>query len=231
MTSPNRKVYVGKCKAVNRTTKMPMSPEKTLEHRWRGHCSPLSGCVAIKAAIAKYGHENFKKEVLLEVRNDQLDQYEKKFIALYRSDQHKFGYNRTPGGEGGGFDLPHVREKMRMADSTWMKAQKSRRVADLKQEGLRTARAKDPSIEVRRKANAAAAMKTEAHRTKFSAIQNISQNRPETLAKRKAMLARKRDEMLSKLSPVSRERKLRKLEKQAIATAKWKAKRTANERN
>ena len=48
--------------------------------------------------MRKYGIENFKQEVLLEIDNKFLDEYEVKFIAIYRS-LYPHGYNLTEGGK------------------------------------------------------------------------------------------------------------------------------------
>ena len=229
LTSPKGKVYVGQCKRTHRVSKKSMSPLKMLKMRWQEHCRGSSGCVAIKKAINKYGRHRFSSEVLIEVSDELLDHYERKFIAMYDSGKSRFGYNRTSGGEGGGFAIPRVRRKMLQKGSKWMLAQQSEATTALKQQALSNAKAMDPSIEERRRRNAKAACQTTRYREKHSSIQKKAQNNPATIAKRKAMLAAKRETMLEALPPVEREKKRRKLEKQAEATARWKAKQlTAN---
>lgn len=58
--------------------------------------------VVIKQAIRKYGKENFKKEILEEVKNiDILSERERWWIASLDAQNPSIGYNRSPGGDGG----------------------------------------------------------------------------------------------------------------------------------
>ena len=111
LTAPNGKVYVGQCKRRRRTGKI-MPAQKQLQLRWKEHCRETSGCRAIKNAITKYGSVNFKVELLLEVADEYADEYERSFIRAFSSTNPKHGYNRTKGGEGGGFAIPKVRARM-----------------------------------------------------------------------------------------------------------------------
>jgi hypothetical protein len=90
-TSPSGKRYIGqtinsfnlrKSKHVSEAMRPPGN--KT--------CSPC-----FHAAIRKYGIDNFKEEVLLEINNELLDQHEQRFIALYNT-LHPNGYNMKEGG-------------------------------------------------------------------------------------------------------------------------------------
>lgn len=83
LTSPSGKAYIGQT-------------IKTLKQRLGGHCS-TSSCPALSAAIKKYGIENFRAEILLEVNTEQLDYYEVKFINMYGTRAPR-GYNLAPGG-------------------------------------------------------------------------------------------------------------------------------------
>lgn len=57
--------------------------------------------VKIRAAIKKYGAENFKREILLECDNqDDLNEAEIFFIKEYKSQNSKIGYNIAEGGKG-----------------------------------------------------------------------------------------------------------------------------------
>lgn len=233
LTSPVGKVYVGQCKRKNRRTKKPMSASKMLSMRWNEHCRGSSGCVAIKKAIAKYGKTSFQKEVLVEVNDEELDNLERKFIRLFDSTKSRFGYNRTDGGEGGGFAIPSVRSKMLRPDSTWLKAQKSAETAKKKQTGLSKAKDNDPNIEIRRKKNAKKACQDPQYRVRQSFIQKESWRTSSKRENRRRTALRKREELLQMLPPDERAKKRKKLEAAAAATKRWKdkQKRTTHERD
>ena len=57
--------------------------------------------VSINRAIAKYGKENFKKEVIELCTADKLNEREIYWISYYRSTEPHIGYNLTYGGDGG----------------------------------------------------------------------------------------------------------------------------------
>lgn len=52
----------------------------------------------LRNAFNKYGLENFDFEILEECSIEELDEKEIYYISLYRSNEHKFGYNLTSGG-------------------------------------------------------------------------------------------------------------------------------------
>lgn len=84
-TFPNGKVYIGITK---------MKPY----NRWkRGQCykpQPL-----IYRAICKYGWDNIKHEILFDgLTKEEAEQKEIELIALYKSNNHKYGYNISLGG-------------------------------------------------------------------------------------------------------------------------------------
>jgi len=87
-TTPSGKVYIGI------TGKKPVS-------RWangNGYASNKH----FSNAIQKYGWENIQHEVLLEgLTVDQASAYEQLLICLYQSDDARYGYNKTTGGEKG----------------------------------------------------------------------------------------------------------------------------------
>lgn len=82
----NGKVYIGQT-------------VRTLEARWRRHCTNTSGCTAIHEAIQKYGKENFSVEQI-DVASDreELNKKEIYWIQHYDCIAPK-GYNLTFGGE------------------------------------------------------------------------------------------------------------------------------------
>lgn len=124
MRSPVHKVYIGQCCRKDRFQRTELPPREQLRVRWLEHCRPTSGCVAIKKAIAKYGPDNFHKEVLLQVDDAQLNHWERVFVQRFESNKSRYGYNRNDGGEGGGFTLPHVRKAQCQPGTKWMDAVK-----------------------------------------------------------------------------------------------------------
>lgn len=98
----NGKVYIGQT-----TSK--------LERRWKQHCNKSSCCKKLKAAITKYGSENFSIETLWsgtgkrDVLNSCLDAMEIAFINHYNSIEN--GYNLLKGGSG--HYIPTVSENTR----------------------------------------------------------------------------------------------------------------------
>ncbi len=60
----------------------------------------------------KYGYSNFKIEIIEKIQNNKLNQQEKYWIAFYESNNSKYGYNMTEGGEGGDTwtNNPHKKE-------------------------------------------------------------------------------------------------------------------------
>lgn len=92
LTSPSGKCYVGK------TT-------STLENRFASHCNEAvrennKSTRPILRAIKKYGKENFTVEILEECLDDQGCEREIFWISELKSNNPKFGYNATAGGEG-----------------------------------------------------------------------------------------------------------------------------------
>lgn len=87
LTSPSNKVYIGiTCQSV--------------EKRW-ANGKGYKRCPAIYKAINKYGWENIKKEILLEnTTENEAKSLETMLIKLHKSDNKKYGYNLTEGGDG-----------------------------------------------------------------------------------------------------------------------------------
>lgn len=87
----NNKCYIGQ--SVN-----------TLEKRWTQHKSnakkQAQKCRFLENAILKYGHENFKQEVLLYCNQADLNSYETNMINIYMTGDRTFGYNICDGGGG-----------------------------------------------------------------------------------------------------------------------------------
>lgn len=78
----NKKVYIGKDKNNNKKY--------------------LGSGIYLKRSIKKYGRNNFKKEILEYCYNDiKINNREKYWIKFYKSNNNKYGYNLTDGGDGG----------------------------------------------------------------------------------------------------------------------------------
>ena len=84
ITSPSGKQYIGQT-------------ERHYEKRFREHCALSNCCILLENAIRKYGKSNMKFEVLMMINNEQLDEYEIKFIQFYNT-MEPVGYNIRTGG-------------------------------------------------------------------------------------------------------------------------------------
>lgn len=85
----NGKVYVGKTCA---------NPPK---RRWGNDGSGYIKSPLFWNAIQKYGWENFEHEILIgNLTEEEANDLEKKFIIEFKSNDRKFGYNLTGGGDG-----------------------------------------------------------------------------------------------------------------------------------
>ena len=86
-TTPNQKVYIGI------TCNIP-------KKRWNYGKGYLK-CPLFYNAILKYGWNNIKHEILFtNLSAKQAKDKEKELIAYYKSNQRKYGYNLTNGGDG-----------------------------------------------------------------------------------------------------------------------------------
>ena len=99
ITSPSNKCYIGQTRY-------------EVEKRFDDHCKSKA-CPAIHYAIKKYGRENMKFEILLQVNNKLLDYYETKFIDILNTLVPN-GYNIRTGGSNG---LHCEESKQRMRES------------------------------------------------------------------------------------------------------------------
>ena len=84
----NSKVYIGQT-------------IQDVKNRFHNHCSKddHNENMAIKRAIRKYGKEHFKIEIIEDnILKKNLDEREIYWIAYYKSNNSKFGYNLTKGG-------------------------------------------------------------------------------------------------------------------------------------
>lgn len=87
----NNKLYIGKALNIN--------------NRFRCHIYELNNNKHnnehLQSAWNKYGEKNFKFEILKECHIDDLNDNEEYFIRYYSSNNRKYGYNKTIGGDGG----------------------------------------------------------------------------------------------------------------------------------
>lgn len=100
-TCPNGKKYVG------------VTTQANPEHRWReGHGYQTQNC--FYRAINKYGWDNINHEVFKTTSKDLMFFWERILIYHHKTNDNKFGYNGTMGGE-----FKH--------DDTWRKSLKNRK--------------------------------------------------------------------------------------------------------
>ena len=84
------------------------------EKRWRKNGQGYKTNSYFYRAIQKYGWDNFKHEILFDnLTKKQAHQKEIELIELYKTQDEKFGFNLTGGGEGGYIPCERTREKMR----------------------------------------------------------------------------------------------------------------------
>ena len=85
----NNKVYIGKSVNVESRIKRHLCNFKNENNQ----------CYFYRA-IRKYGIENFEYEIICECKKENLNEMEKYYIHLYVSNNLKYGYNMTEGGDG-----------------------------------------------------------------------------------------------------------------------------------
>ena len=86
----NNKIYIGQTK-------------KTIEQRFQEHLkkAKIHTNRYLYDAMNKYGYDNFMVSQIEECSNNKLDEREIYWIAYYKSNNKKYGYNMTAGGGGG----------------------------------------------------------------------------------------------------------------------------------
>ena len=89
ITSPAKKIYVGKSININNRRKSYVSNRNTLQH-------------LIFKSIQQYGFENHKFEILLTCEKSELAKWETYFIVFYDSCKTKHGLNLV----GAGYHIP-----------------------------------------------------------------------------------------------------------------------------
>jgi group I intron endonuclease len=101
ITSPSNKIYIGQT-------------IRNISKRMKEHSKCEGSCILLENAIQKYGIDCMKVEVLLEVNDEMLDEYETMFIDVYNSIEPN-GYNIRSGGSTKSTHSELSRERMRVA--------------------------------------------------------------------------------------------------------------------
>jgi group I intron endonuclease len=85
LTSPSGKKYIGQTK-------------RSFDKRLKEHSNCAGNCIILENAIKKYGIDSFDYEILIEINDTLLDEYETKFIDLLDTLEPN-GYNVRSGGK------------------------------------------------------------------------------------------------------------------------------------
>ena len=115
----DNKIYIGKSTRCNKWY---------IEHYYG------SGII-IKQAIAKYGKQNFKKEILefIEfVDETELDLKECYYIALFKATDYNIGYNRSIGGEGSSGKILTEETKHKISESNKNKPKSTQHILNMR---------------------------------------------------------------------------------------------------
>ena len=101
-TGPSGKVYID---ITGR------KPEKR-----RGNGKWYKRCTHMMAAIEKYGWNNIRHDIIAQgLTKEEAEEAEIKYIALYKSNDRRYGYNIDFGGSASGRMSAQTREKNRLA--------------------------------------------------------------------------------------------------------------------
>lgn len=103
LTFPNGKSYIGQT--------VDFFEVRMTKHKSSSKHREISGCVALNAAIRKYGWTNVQKEILLYCDEKDLDMFESNMIKLYDT-LIPNGYNLLSGGNSNKSQSSCTREKM-----------------------------------------------------------------------------------------------------------------------
>lgn len=107
----NNKVYIGK------------TEKETVNRRWITHRHKLKKGIHdnnhFQASYNKYGKDSFQFEVIEKDISIDINKKEMYYIELYNSNNRKFGYNKSSGGEGvSGIPMPlKTREALKKANT------------------------------------------------------------------------------------------------------------------
>lgn len=113
--------------------------------RFEEHCNTVKNgsSTYISNAIAKYGRDKFKIELLQRTEQDDWEYWERFYIHKYKTLWTQQGYNITEGGDSNPMNIPSIRHKHRLACNTpehkekLAQAIKSRVVKDSTREKIR----------------------------------------------------------------------------------------------
>jgi len=84
--APNGKKYIGISKDINR--------------RWNNFKREYKGCTYFYYAIQKYGWDNIEHKIILEsLTREDAEKFEREWIKNNKSNDRRYGYNLTSGGE------------------------------------------------------------------------------------------------------------------------------------
>lgn len=99
--TPSGKRYIG------------ITSKKPIEKRWGLKGQHYKNCTAFYRAIQKYGWENISHTILhKDLPYQEAIKMEKQYIKEYKTNNKKYGYNLTNGGEGvSGYTLPLEKRK------------------------------------------------------------------------------------------------------------------------
>jgi group I intron endonuclease len=170
----------------------------------------------LKAAINKYGKENFKREILEYCDNvDHMNEREVIWIARYDSTNQKIGYNLEHGGNGKGKVNEETKKKMRgrkVSEETIKKmseAQKGRKVSEEHRKKLSEAtKGRKLSEQHRKKLSEVWKGRKHSEET-IKKMSEAKQNISEETRKRMSEAAKNRsEEHRKKLSEATKGRKL-----------------------
>ena len=126
----NNKIYIGI------TSEIP-------ERRWRKNGQGYKSNEYFYAAIKKYSWQNFSHEILFEnLSRESACKKEQELIAFYKSNDRKYGYNLTNGGDSGKeFSIESCKKmsKAKKNQVPWNKGKKLPPLSDEHKEKLRKA--------------------------------------------------------------------------------------------
>lgn len=91
LTFPNGKTYIGQ--TIQEFNRRMWDYDRDSNDKSRKEYNRL-----VNKAIRKYGWENIKKEIVCTVSEEFVDETERYFIKLYKSNNKLFGYNLMSGG-------------------------------------------------------------------------------------------------------------------------------------
>lgn len=105
LTSPNGKRYIGQTRRA--------FEQRISQHKCDASHADSERCSVLHRAIKKYGFDNFKKEIMLIVPDQCLDDMERRMIYAYCT-VVPHGYNILSGGKSGG--CHSIETKMKISD-------------------------------------------------------------------------------------------------------------------